>query len=118
MVQVQAAPTLAAPPTLFVLVAVRSEPTTVTVLAQALFASPAPSATLLFGSTVQAPPARGLAKTPRVFETPETATRKAPPGGSETVPPFAMQVSLTVKSISQVSGPLAPPVGGETVGVP
>ena len=48
----------------------------------------------------------------------ETATLKAPPGGSETAPPFAMQVNLTVKSISQVSGPVAPPVGGETVGVP
>src|SRR4051794_13221888 len=104
-VQVQGTPTGEAPATLFILVTVRSEPRTVTVSAHALLPSLS-SATLLFGSTRQVVPARGLANTPSVDATEDKATRNPLPAGIETVPPLATQVNLKVKSTSQVNGPV------------
>src|SRR5262249_46382395 len=72
-VQVQLAPTAAAPPTLFVLVTARSGPRTATVSAQALLFSNR-SGTKLFGSTAQALPGRGFTYWPSTEATAVNAT--------------------------------------------
>src|SRR5258706_260066 len=61
--QVQLLPSVVAPLTLFVFVAVRSGAVTVTLSLNVLFAS-FDSVTLPFGSTLALPPLRGLAKVP------------------------------------------------------
>ena len=113
-VQIQGAPTATAPPTLFVMVAARSGPDRTT-SRQVLFPS-FDSTTTPLGSTRQGRLARGLAKTPGAVALAGSATWKLPPGGSVTAPPVATQVSLTVKSMVQTSGPVAPP-SAVTVGV-
>src|SRR5690349_15741808 len=100
IVQVQGTPTVPTPPTLFVLVAVRSGPARTRSL-QALLPS-FDSATSPFGSAWQLPPVRGLAKAPGAVAVAVTATWKLLAGGIETAAPVAAHASLTVKSMVQV----------------
>src|SRR5713226_10642180 len=77
MVQVQLLPSVVAPLTLLVLVAVRSAPVTVTVSLQLLFPSLA-SRMLLLGSTEQEPLARGLANVPAALGVAVNCTLNVP----------------------------------------
>src|SRR5258708_1759185 len=76
-VQVQPPPSAWLPPTLSLLLIVRSGCVTVTLLLQLLLASLFSDTTLL-GSTAQAPPPRGLAKTPVALGVAVNSTSNAP----------------------------------------
>src|ERR1051325_4090594 len=93
MVHVQLLPRDVAPPTLSVLVAVRSGAVTTTVSLKVLLASLL-SLTLLLGSTEALPPLRGLAKVPAVLGVAVKTRSKLPPTAMLTLPPLAVAVRL------------------------
>src|SRR5436305_1522509 len=87
-VHVQLLPSVVAPLTLFVLVAVRSGAVTVTLSLKLLFAS-FDSVTLPFGSTLALPPLLGLAKVPMALGVAVKVRVMLPPAGMTTLPPLA-----------------------------
>src|ERR1051325_1284816 len=105
MVHVQGVPSVVAPLTLSVLVAVRSGAVTVTVSAKELFVSLA-SATLLLGSTEALPPLRGLTKVPMALGVAVKTRSKLPPPLMTTGP-----LAVAARSLLLIAAPmLAKPV--------
>src|SRR5436309_2874579 len=93
MVQVQLLPSVVAPLTLSVLVAVRSGAVTVTVSVKVLLLSLL-SVTTVPGSTAALPPLRGLAKVPMALGVAVNTRSKLPPTPITTLPPLAVAVRL------------------------